>query len=128
MAVNWTATARKARKAFKKDFPQGMTVTVNEQGSYDIATGKTPVVSTDYPTHGVVKAFEVADMAVVSPGEVEILFHSGEPPDSIPDLTKKNNIEITAYGTVYKVRTVRAVRPEAVTIMYKAIAKVSEDV
>jgi hypothetical protein len=122
MATNWIAVAGKARKAFKKEFPEGLTVRIIISGTYNISTGKTSTTESEYPTHGPIKTFEISEFATVSPEEVEILFHSGDPVDSIPDLTDQKNIEIDAYGKTYKVKSIRAVRPAGITIMYKAIA------
>jgi len=127
MAVNWISKANKVRKALKKDFPETLSITVTETGEYDITTGKASSTENTYKTNGVVKTFNIEDFSTISPEEVEIIFHSGNTPDAIPDLMDKKDITITAYGKIYKVKNMRAVRPAGVTLMYKAIAVESED-
>ncbi len=127
MATNWIAQANKVRKTFKKEFKDPMIVRITTSGTYNITTGKTPSSTVEYTTHGPIKSFEIEEFGVVNPEEVEILFHSGDPVDSIPDLTDQKNIEIDAYDKTYKVKNIRAVRPAGVTMMYKAIAVESEN-
>jgi hypothetical protein len=122
MPVNWITQADKVRKAFKKEFPEGLTVRIIVTGTYSISAGKTPTQKPEYKTHGPIMSFSVEDFGPVGPEEVEISFHSGDPVDSIPDLTDKKNIEIDAYGKTYKVKSIRAIRPAGITVMYKAIA------
>jgi hypothetical protein len=127
MPVNWITQANKVRRALKKDFPDPLTVNIITTGTYNISTGKNTTTKVPYTTHGAVKSFEIEKFSVVNPEEVEIVFHSGDPVDSIPDLTDQKNIEIVAFGKIYKVNSIRAVRPAGVTLMYKAIAVESED-
>lgn len=127
MATNWIAQAAKVRRAFKKEFPEGLIIRIIISGTYNLSNGKIPTTKPEYSTHGPITTFEVPEFGVVNPEEVEILFHSGDPVDSIPDLTDKKNIEIDAYGKTYKVKSIRAVRPAGVTLMYKAIALESKN-
>ena len=99
-----------------------MVVTINDQsGDYGITTGKRATsIPADYETHGIIKNLE-SDVEQ-NPGAVELIFHSGMTPDTMPDLTVKKNITITDNsGQDYAVKNVQAVRPSGVTMLYKAV-------
>jgi len=123
MAANWDAYGKKAYQGLKEN---GITAIVSyeeKDGDYNIATGKNSTTIHQYSTHAILKNFTTEFANIVDPEDVEISFHSGAIPDTIPDLMDKKNISIDTGGKTYSVIHLKVVRPAGITMLYKARAK-----
>lgn len=120
MAVNWTAQARKVALALKKDGQPVVINTIGESGEYNIVTGKRAASTTvPYDSHGIVKNLEAT--LDNEPQAFEIIFHSGMTPDTLPDMSQQKNVIIELEsGETFDINKIVPVRPEKVTMMYKA--------
>lgn len=128
MSIDWDYYGKKAYQAIREN---GMTATISfgtASEGYDFDTGKDVEPSADadtgpYSTHAIMKNFSSEMKNIVNPEDVEITFHSGSVPDTIPDLLDKIDIQITTDNKIYEVISIEAVRPAGVTMIYKARAK-----
>jgi len=123
MAANWDAYGKKAYQGFKENGIAAVISYEEKDGDYDIATGKNSTTTYQYPTHAILKNFTAEFVNIVDPEDVEISFHSGAVPDTIPDLMDKENISIIAGGKIYSVIHLKVIRPAGITMLYKARAK-----
>lgn len=127
MAFKWSTFGKKTYKALKKYGQSAVLTIIDNNGIYDITTGLTTRSSTNYDTDAIIKNFEINDQPIVDPEDIEIIFHSGSEPDSLPDLMGENNLEINISGVLYKIKKLKVIRPAGVTMMYKAVAAESKD-
>jgi hypothetical protein len=120
MAVNWTAQARKVALALKKDGQPIIVKTTEFSGGYDITTGSRVANNTvPYESHGIVKNLEAT--LDNDPQTFEIIFHSGMTPDTLPDMSQEKDVKIELEsGESFDINKIVPVRPEKVTMMYKA--------
>ena len=123
MGADWEIYGKKAYQGLKDN---GIVATISferEDDDYNILTGKNTTTSHEYTTHAILKNYEADSAGIVNPEDVEITFHSGSTPDTIPDLLDEKDIKITVSDKIYTVINVKAVRPAGVTMIYKARAK-----
>jgi len=124
MSIDWDYFGKKAYQAIREN---GLTATLSFQtasGGYNFTTGKdTSSTTSEYNTHAILKNYTSEMKQIVNPEDVEITFHSGSVPDTIPDLLDKVDIRISTDGKVYEVISIEAVRPAGYTMVYKARAK-----
>jgi len=125
MAVDWQYYGKKAYQALSENGIAATLTFDNEDGTYSIATGITTnaTAATEYSTHAILKNYGVDTKAIINPEDVEITFHSGSIPDTIPDLLNKEGIQLAIASKTYEVISIEAVRPAGVTMLYKARAK-----
>lgn len=128
MAFKWETFGKKTYKALKKYGTPAVIIITETDGDYDMETGQTKSSITNYNTHAIIKNFTTEDQIIVNEEDVEISFHSGVNPDTIPDLMDKGDIKIQVNGKIYKVINLKVIRPATVTMMYKARASESKDV
>lgn len=125
MAIDYQYFGKKAYQALKEDGSPATLIIGGTDGEYDIETGITSdsTASTEYTTHTIFKNYTAEMKNIVNPEDVEITFHSGSTPDTIPDLLDEDDLQIVVDGKKYEVLSIEAVRPASVTMIYKARAK-----
>lgn len=124
--MDWQAYGRTAAKAIKESgLPAEVVISVEDPDQYDIAAGKPFMIIQKHPTDAITKNFTIEDHGFADPESVEITFHSGIEPDTMPDLLQQSRVQLYMSGKVYKVTKLQAVRPAGVTMLYKGKAKES---
>ncbi len=121
MAIDWNKYGKKAFSALHENGISAV-VSYEETGEYNINTGTSNTTVTEFETDVIIKNYETNIGSIINPEDVEIIFHSGELPDIMPDLLDKNNIKIICAKKAYSVINLKAVRPAGVTMLYKARA------
>ena len=119
MDISWDKFGKKAYQGIK-DAGAAATIIKKTQGAYDIATGVNAITETEYSTHAVIKNFKADMQQLVGPEDVEIIFHSGSIPDTLPDLMDEQHLQIETQGKIYNIESLKVVRPAGVTMIYKA--------
>lgn len=124
MSYDWSgAGARAAAAIVKKGVPAVVSYDEESAEFYDRKEGKPKISSVSYDTNALVLQYTINTHGEVDPEHVEVIFHSGETPDTIPNLTNKSNLRITIEDIVYIIEALTPIRPAGVTILYKAKAK-----
>ncbi len=124
---DWYAYGRAAAKAMEESgVAADVMLSQEDPELFDVAAGKPTIVTDMYPTAVIIKNFTVADQGFADPEHLEVTFHSGLEPDTVPDLLNEDNVQLMMLGKIYKVTEVTAIRPAGITMLYKGKAKESE--
>ena len=119
MTINWDKLATEIRSQFEKEGLPMLVVVPSYTGDFDITTGKAGVTPNNYPTYGFITNFDLESSPEISPEEVKIIIHAGDPDNMIPNLSDKEGVKIIADGKKYSIKVPLPVRPAGTTLLYK---------
>lgn len=123
MEIDWDYYGKKVYQALNETGAAAMVSFEIPNEDYDIEDGKGTTTPDEYETHAILKNYSVDMKQIVNPEDVEIIFHSGNTADTIPDLMNEKDLKIEIGNRIFEIISIEAVRPAGVTMLYKARAK-----